>query len=252
MIADNCAGPSTGDARGRDEATGRLTPAPHDSGHALPATTPHRSEHGIAVGHAQALPVSDVVHTAQSLARALLGVNRRWTHTSGVAARAESVVEVVPEEYRPTLLAAAWLHDIGYAQALQDSGFHPLDGARYLRAHGWHHLIVGLVAHHSCARFVADIHGLSEAMNEFPRDEYRSGPLADALTYADQTINPQGDPIDVHSRLQGMLHRHGPDSANAQCHHLRAPAILAAVSTTLEAHDRVRGLPRKHRLRLPY
>ena len=31
------------------------------------------------------------------------------------------------------LEAAAWLHDIGYAPSLVATGFHPLDGARYLR-----------------------------------------------------------------------------------------------------------------------
>ena len=31
------------------------------------------------------------------------------------------------------MTAAAWLHDIGYAPAVDDTGFHPLDGARYLR-----------------------------------------------------------------------------------------------------------------------
>jgi HD superfamily phosphodiesterase len=35
---------------------------------------------------------------------------------------------------RPDLLeAAAWLHDIGYSPEIAVSGFHPLDGARYLR-----------------------------------------------------------------------------------------------------------------------
>ena len=34
------------------------------------------------------------------------------------------------------LVAAAWLHDIGYAPELVETGFHPLDGARYLRREG--------------------------------------------------------------------------------------------------------------------
>jgi hypothetical protein len=37
--------------------------------------------------------------------------------------------------YSTDFVAAAWLHDIGYAPAIAESGtgFHPLDGARYLR-----------------------------------------------------------------------------------------------------------------------
>ena len=33
-------------------------------------------------------------------------------------------------------MAAAWLHDIGYAEELLDTGFHPLDGARFLASAG--------------------------------------------------------------------------------------------------------------------
>ena len=35
------------------------------------------------------------------------------------------------------LVASAWLHDIGYAAGLQETGFHPVDGARHLRSAGW-------------------------------------------------------------------------------------------------------------------
>jgi hypothetical protein len=34
----------------------------------------------------------------------------------------------VPAADRPVLIAAAWLHDIGYAPGLPETGFHPLDG----------------------------------------------------------------------------------------------------------------------------
>ncbi|MFD6223383.1 HD domain-containing protein [Nocardia asteroides] len=34
------------------------------------------------------------------------------------------------------LVAAAWLHDIGYGADLATTGFHPVDGAEFLRAQG--------------------------------------------------------------------------------------------------------------------
>jgi hypothetical protein len=37
---------------------------------------------------------------------------------------------------REVLVAAAWVHDIGYAPELLATGFHPLDGARYLTGLG--------------------------------------------------------------------------------------------------------------------
>ena len=92
--------------------------------------------------------------------------------------------------------------------------------------------MAGFVAHHSGARFVADVRGLSSLMQQFPTGDYAIGPLADALTYADQTIGPDGRLMDVEDRFADMLSRHGPDSALAQAHGQRAPAIRAAADRT--------------------
>jgi hypothetical protein len=54
--------------------------------------------------------------------------------------------------------------------------------------------------------------------------------VADALTYADQTI---GRRVDVHARMADMLDRHGPSSPNARVHHLRG-AVPAAVAERVE------------------
>ena len=48
-------------------------------------------------------------------------------------------------------MCAAWIHDIGYAPEVAASGFHPLDGARFLAAAGVSQRLADLVAHHSCA-----------------------------------------------------------------------------------------------------
>ena len=53
----------------------------------------------------------------------------RLTHCAGVAARAQALVATVPQSAADTLVASAWVHDIGYGSRLRDSGFHPLDGA---------------------------------------------------------------------------------------------------------------------------
>jgi hypothetical protein len=174
-----------------------------------------------------------LVHDAQRLAEDLLAdVGSRFQHTRGVGARATTALPAVAEPDRPFLLAAAWLHDIGYAKALQRTGFHPVDGAHYLQEHGWPRVVVGLVAHHSGARFVAAVRGLAALLDPFSEARYVHGPLADALTFADQTTATNGAPIDVEDRMADMLRRHGPDSPNARCHHVRAPALRAAVQTT--------------------
>ena len=42
-------------------------------------------------------------------------LGQRWLHVQAVAARANELVSAVSEADRDTLIAAAWLHDIGYA-----------------------------------------------------------------------------------------------------------------------------------------
>jgi hypothetical protein len=152
-----------------------------------------------------------------------------------VAARATEAGEVLPAEQRPTLIAAAWLHDIGYAAPVHDTGFHPLDGARYLRGRGWPPVIAGLVAHHSGARFVAAVRGLDTELADFADPMFCRGRLADALTWADQTISPTGQMVDPGTRMADMLTRHGPDSPNAMAHPVRQPALIAAVTATRRA-----------------
>src|SRR5690348_3218742 len=95
---------------------------------------------------------------AEELARKLLEIplHRRWSHVQGVAARARGLAPVLGDD-AGLLEAAAWLHDIGYSPDLTDTGFHPLDGARYLRdMHQAEPVLCRLVGNHSCAVIEAE------------------------------------------------------------------------------------------------
>jgi len=168
-----------------------------------------------------------LVRDARRLAQALLaGLPERWRHTAGVAARAEELVGTLPGAADGVaLVAAAWLHDIGYAEQVLDTGFHPLDGGLHLRALGWPDRVACLVAHHSEAICIAEVRGLAGRLAEFPREE---SAVADALSYADQTIGPNGLAMELDERLADMLRRHGPESPNARAHPRRAPLLRAA------------------------
>jgi HD superfamily phosphodiesterase len=87
------------------------------------------------------------VADARQLAEAKLAgpLPRRWRHVLSMARRAKWVAEQLP--LVQDLEMAAWLHDIGYAPELVDTGFHPLDGARYLRSIGMKRQVVSLVAY---------------------------------------------------------------------------------------------------------
>lgn len=169
-----------------------------------------------------------LIRDARDLAQTLLESNpERWRHTAGVARRAEVAAVTLTEPGDvETLIAAAWLHDIGYAAAVRHTGFHPLDGARYLDRLGWPPRVVALVAHHSDARSVAGLQGLSAELSAYPREE---SPVADALTYADQTIGPNGRSMTLAERFADMLQRHGPNSPTAVAHPVREPALRSAV-----------------------
>ena len=80
---------------------------------------------------------ADLPTWAEQQAAALLAdLSDRWAHVQGVAAQARRVSLAIAPEDRPYLVAAAWLHDIGYAPSLTGTGFHPIDGARHLRSLG--------------------------------------------------------------------------------------------------------------------
>lgn len=168
------------------------------------------------------------VQRAEDLVRTLLPpAEERWQHSAGVAEQARFLAETVAPADRELLVAAAWLHDIGYAPALHETGFHPLDGARYLDRLGWPKRLTSLVAHHSGSRFVAEVRGLGPALAGFRRE---LSPVSDALTYADQTIGPSGRPYTVEQRMAEMLRRHGPDSPQAKAQQSRGTYLLAVAT----------------------
>ena len=134
-------------------------------------------------------------------------LGRRWTHVQRVARRAEELGAVVGGDDVPALVAAAYLHDIGYAPDLAKSGFHPLDGARYLREHG-HERLARLVAHHTGARVEAQLRGFDDYLEEFP---FEDTPMDQALTYCDLTTGPNGEPMAIRARVDEIRERYGPD-----------------------------------------
>ncbi len=169
------------------------------------------------------------VDKAEELACQLLAnsLPPRWLHVQAVAERARSFrVAYAPEEAQ-LLVASAFLHDIGYAPGVNQTGFHPLDGARYLRGHGFDERIVGLVAHHSCACLEATFHHLEgPLMREFPRDDTLPH---DALLYCDLTTGPTGERLSIDERLIDIRDRYGPTHLVTRFINRAEPEMRAAV-----------------------
>jgi HD domain len=155
-------------------------------------------------------------------------LSQRWRHVQGVARRASQIAPFVTGA-DDTLVCAAWLHDIGYAPSIAVTGFHPLDGARFLAAAGVSPRLVALVAHHSCAVLEADLRGLADELADFDDEP---GPVRDALWYCDITTSPEGEAVAATARIAEIKHRYGPGHLVTRFITMATPDLLAAVSRT--------------------
>ncbi|MEO3767692.1 HD domain-containing protein [Streptomyces sp. B5E4] len=186
--------------------------------------------------------MSDLVEWAYPLAESLLAdpLPRRWAHSQGVAQRARIIAPVLGED-AALLEAAAVLHDIGYSPDLAKTGFHPLDGARYLRdVANADERVVNLVAHHSCAWMEGDARGLRDELEEFPRERAH---LNDALCFCDMNTTPDGTPTNPIDRVNEIAGRYGPESLIGKFIRRAEPEILASTSRVLERVAAVKRQP---------
>ncbi len=164
---------------------------------------------------------------------------KRWAHTQQVARHARWAAAGVREEDADLLVAAAFLHDIGYAAPIARSGFHPLDGAVHLQGLGLGEL-ARLVAHHSGAHVEAVHRGLADQLAHFPRTR---GPVSDALTYSDVTSGPTGQPMQPGDRFEEIVDRHGPDSVVARSRGQSRAELYGCVVRTLRRATRRQSPP---------
>lgn len=169
---------------------------------------------------------------AQDLAeQELAALPRRWRHVQAVAAQAKRLTGL-PDVSGELLVAAAWLHDIGYAPRLVVTGFHPLDGARYLRDRGADDRLACLVAHHSCAVHEARVRGLDGALlAEFSRE---GSPTYDALVFCDLTTGPDGEPLTYQARMYEIQQRYGAGHEVTRALELGRSDLAGCCERTLE------------------
>lgn len=145
--------------------------------------------------------------------RALSPLKVRLTHVSAVAALSGEVAVRLKSD-ADLLVSAAWLHDVGYASTVKDTGLHALDGARFLRLQNVPAPVVNLVAHHSYAVIEAELRGLRTTLEtEFPYDPALPH---EVLCYCDMTTGPSGERVDVDGRLTEIRGRYGPDNLVTQ------------------------------------
>ena len=113
------------------------------------------------------------------------------------------------------------------------TGFHPLDGARWLRdVQGASLVLCRLVANHTGALIEAEERGLAAVLSaEFP-PAHRF--LSDALIYCDMTTSPDGRPLSVDERLADIRVRYGTG-------HIVSRAIERSSGQLRDAVTAIRG-----------
>jgi hypothetical protein len=167
---------------------------------------------------------------ASSIAERLLApLGDRWRHARAVGQRAQEVSRILLEADRCFLVAAAYLHDIGYAPALRRTGLHQLDGAFYVRSLG-HARLASLIAHHSESRFEVQLRGFQHELDLYERE---ASWTADALTYCDLTTGPLGQPMTLEERIAEVQQRYGQGDIVAALRQA-TPYLAAAVASTQE------------------
>jgi putative nucleotidyltransferase with HDIG domain len=171
---------------------------------------------------------ADTVLRARMIAEERLSsLAARWAHVQGVAAAAELMAAGLATIDADAVVAAAWLHDVGYAPSVRSTSFHPVDGAVFVRAEGFPAVVVSLVAYHTGAAFEARERGLSDALAEFPEPPEL---LLDVLTCADMTTGPDGSRVRAEDRVSEILSRYPEDNPVHRAIERSAPTLFAAVA----------------------
>lgn len=159
--------------------------------------------------------------------------DHRRAHSLTVAQAAATRRRYVPDQDQDELVTAALLHDIGYA--VPGLGFHPIDGARYLRDLGYSPLTCHLVATHTCAHLEAAERGLDPAIfSEFTTDQDTRAHRA-VIMWADLTTGPDGTRCTVQQRLAEITTRYVPSSP-VHRYITRWGSALAAAADHPEQH----------------
>ena len=171
--------------------------------------------------------VRDLVVRARSVSEAcLVMLPRRWAHVQGVAEAGALVARLADSRHADEIVAACWLHDVGYAAEIAETGFHPVDGARFAQRVGFPPLVVSLIAFHTGADVEAAERGLSGDLAKFdapPAD------VLDVVTFADMTTAVDGTPIDADARVAEILTRYEPGDPVHRAVSASAPGLLASV-----------------------
>ena len=151
---------------------------------------------------------------------------KRQAHSREVGRKAESVAGLILPWLRGDLVVAATLHDIGYAH--RDTGFHALDGARFLASVGFSTSVCALVARHSVSEVEAKVRGIGLSVFKQFAVDVDLDTAHSVIAWADMTTSPTGGTVTVEERLDEIQSRYGPEALVTTFINRARPRLLAA------------------------
>ena len=150
-----------------------------------------------------------VQRARESASKTLSADRNRLAHSAAAARVAAQAAGALARQEAEIIVAAAWLHDIGYAPTLRKTGYHPVDGALALMREAWPDRVVRLVAHHGLAALEAPFYSVAHHLGVI---DPVPGLAAELLIYADMTSGTRGEPVSPLERAEHMRRndRKGP------------------------------------------
>lgn len=161
---------------------------------------------------------------------------QRWARTVMVAAETRRLAQLLLPDHADVLHAAAWLHDIGYAQPLVATGVQPLDGADVIRRFHFPRPVAELVAHHTGAETDTVQRDLTPALADYERPPQ---PLLSVLSCADLCTGPRGDVLEPVARVDEVLRRYAPEHPVHRALVVSGPGLIANARAILEHAEQV-------------
>lgn len=173
---------------------------------------------------------------AQDLATAILADDQALLgHSQTAAEQAARACARLGCRDTDVVVAATWLHDIGYAHTLRSTGFHPMDGALALMKDDWPDRVISLVAHHSQATMEAPYYSVAHHLRLI---DSVSGLPADIVTFADVTSSRSGGIVTPAARIE-QLRQDDIDSGSPVPVDVRESRYASLISTTRFIADQV-------------
>lgn len=169
-------------------------------------------------------PVEVEVFVREALAKSPSRIEHIFAVGRKAKAAAETIKRRHPEiEIDPDFVyCAALLHDIGYAESIAQTGFHPLDGYNFLCRSGYPDLAAAIVGHSSAPEH-AQLSGIS-------LPDINDSVTAKIITYCDAHIKQGGAEVTYQERVNDIVSRYGTDSITVQACHRADPRIRAIIS----------------------